>query len=467
MAPNLSELAPDPSPLQPARVLGPIDAGCIVVGAIIGVGIFLNPGQVARLTGSGGLALTAWAIAGGIALCGALTFAALGRRYHANGAQYEILRDAYGSFPAFIFVFCNATAIQAGAAAVIAIICVEYLFVAAGAGEATKLGVSVAGAGLILGLIGANAVGVRWGSQIQNLTVYCKLLTLLLVTALALTMSPDSVEATSSAAPVGGRTLSPLQAVLAALVPCLFAYGGWQHSLWISGEVRNPTRNLPRAIVGGVILVVAVYLLANWSYLRLLGIERVAASRALAADAVGVVWPEIGRRLVAAAVAVSAFGVLNAQLLSGPRLVYGMARDGRFFEVFAVLSPRFGTPFAAIALIGGMALVLLFAAGKGGADLLTVGTVFVDSVFFVLTGAAVFVLRRSRATSSTTMTSAGEEAGTLRTLGHPVVPALFVIGEVGLLVGAYMDPGRRAAAYLGAAWIAAAAILYLVAFRKK
>lgn len=456
---------PAPTPGQPARVLGGFDATCIVVGAIIGVGIFLNPGQVARLTGDGTLALTAWAAAGGIALCGALTFASLGSRYNRNGAQYEVLRDSYGPMPAFLFVFCNATAIQAGAVAVIAILCVQNLAVAAGAAAPQGYRLVASGALVILGLIGANILGVRWGSWIQNLTVLLKVLTLLVVTVLAVTSAPAPAGAPDPAA-ANTAGLGPFAAVLAALVPCLFAYGGWQHSLWISGEVKNPERNLPRAIVGGVVLVVIVYLLANWAYLNLLGLERVASSQAIAADAVGVVWADVGRRIIAAAVAVSAFGVLNAQLLSGPRLVYGMARDGRFFSVFGRLS-RFGTPTAAIALIGGMALLLLATVGKDGADFLTIGAVFVDGIFFVLTGVAVFVLKRNPGSPRAESPAESDGRSALRTIGYPLVPALFVVGELGVVIGAYLDPTVRAAAYLGVAWIIAAAVLYLVCFRRR
>ena len=434
----------------PARVLGPIDFTCIVVGAIIGVGIFFNPSGVARLTQSGSLALLAWAIAGGIALCGALTFAALGSRYHANGAHYEVLRDAFGPFPAFLFVFCNATAIQASAAGVIALICADNLAAAAGKPPLdtwTRLGVAAV---LIVGLMGANIAGVRWGSFVQNLTVYLKVATLVVVTVLAAASAPAE-------APVrpeqSGEGLHPAAAVLAALVPCLFAYGGWQHSLWISGEVRDPERNLPRAIIGGVALVVVVYLAANWAYLRLLGVERVAASQALAADAVAVVWPGTGARLIGAAVGVSAFGVLNAQLLSGPRLVYGMARDGRFFGIFGRLSPGMGTPVAAIALIGGMALVLLAVSGQKAVALLTTAAVYIDAVFFAFTGVALFILR-SRAGAK------------LPAIGFPVVPALFVLGELGIIVGSFLDKDVSQAAIAGTVWIAAAALVYAVWFRR-
>lgn len=447
-----------PAP-QPARVLGPIDATSVVIGAIIGVGIFFTPSRVVDLTGSGTLALVAWGVAGAIALCGALTFAELGRRYHASGAQYEILRDSYGPLPAFLFVFCNATAIQAGVIGIIALVCVKNLAPALGRDPPTDWPLIGIAAVLIMALIAANIVGVRWGARIQNFTVFAKVLTLLTVTGLAVFAAPEAAPGANAAA--GGVGLSPVAGILAALVPALFSYGGWQHALWISGEVREPAKTLPRAIVGGVLLVVAVYMLANWAYLRLLGADAVAQSEALAADAVGVVWPEVGRRVVAGAVALSAFGVLNAQLLSGPRLVYGMARDGRFFRVFGALSPRFGTPVAAIVLIGGMGIALLAAAGPKGVDKLLTGAVFIDGVFFALTGAALFVLRRKREDSD------GAMGRGFRVPGYPIVPAIFVVGELGVVVGAYLDKEVRQAALIGAAWIAAGFVLYLVKFRRR
>jgi APA family basic amino acid/polyamine antiporter len=444
-----------------ARTLGPIDATCVVVGAIIGVGIFFTPSQTAALTRDGGLMLLAWGIAGAIALCGALTFAELGGMYHASGAQYGILRDAYGPLPAFLFVFCNATAVQAGAIGIIAVVCARNLIVAgAGAGPngSTSAAAVLALATLLVVLIaGANIIGVRWGSRIQNLTVYAKVLVLLAVTGLAAALGrSDVLGAAGTAVPIGTRgSLGHVSAVLAALVPAFFSFGGWQHALWISGKVREPGRNLPRAIVGGVVLVIAVYMLANWSYLKLLGVGRVAASEALAADAVGSVFPMLGGRVIAAAVAVSAFGVLNAQLLSGPWLVFSMARDGRFFKVFGGLSGRFGTPVWSILLLAGIALTMLLAVGADGVNTLLNGVVFVDSAFFVLTGAALIVLRRKRPSADRPM----------RVPAYPVVPLLFVIGEIGVLIGAYLDPSVAKAAVVGAAWIAAAAVLFLVRFR--
>lgn len=442
---------------HPVRVLGGIDSACIVIGAIIGVGIFFTPSKIAALTDGPDAAMLAWAIGGAIALCGALSFAELGGMYHSSGAQYEILRDAYGPMPAFLFVFCNATAVQPGAIGIIAVICAENLAVAAGLKlESGGLVLTVA-TSLVFLVTLANIVGVKWGSRIQNFTVYAKVLTLLAVTGIAVFAGShagaDAVEVSKPATSRGWI------GVMSALTPALFAYGGWQHALWISGEVKNARKTLPRAIVGGVLLVVLVYLLANWAYLHLLGHAGVATSKTLAADAVAVVFPEWGRRAIAAAVALSSFGVLNAQLLSGPRLIYGMATDGRFFKVFGRLSTKFATPVPAILLLTLAALLLLFAAGgKDAVDRLISGVVFVDTVFFALTGLALLVFRRRQ-------TQAQRAELRFRVPGYPIVPLLFVLAELGVLVGAAADPGARVSILIAGGWIVVAAALYVVVFR--
>ncbi len=436
------------------RVLGPVDATCIVVGAIIGVGIFFTPSRVASLAGSGELAMAAWAAGGVIALLGALTFAELGGLYPRSGGQYEILRDAYGTLPAFLFVFCNATAIQAGATAIIAIVCAQNLGIAVG-GEPQGFALVLLAALLIVGLVAANAAGVRWGAGIQNLTVFAKIATLLAVTAIAVAFGGAGLGGEPAADAGRLVRLGVFGAIFAALVPTLFSFGGWQHALWIAGEVQRPHRNVPLSIVAGVAIVVTVYMLVNWAYFGLLGFGGVASSQAIAADAVSAVWPGTGARLVAAAVAVSAFGVLNAQLLSGPRLLYGMARDGRFFRVFAETHARFRTPVPAIALIGGLALVLLVVAGQSAIDRLLTGVVFIDGVFFALTGTALLVLRRKRP----------EARRHVRVPLYPVVPLLFVIGEVAVVTGAVVVSDVRWAPIIGVAWIVAATVCYFVFFR--
>ncbi|MEK6644258.1 MAG: amino acid permease [Planctomycetota bacterium] len=434
------------------RVLSPLDATCIVIGSVIGVGIFFTPARVAAVAGSANLALFAWGIGAVIAMLGALCFAELGGLYTGSGGQYNILRDAYGPLPAFLFVFCNATAIQTGATAIISVVCMNNLGVLfTGSAPGTRV-LPIGASLLIIGLIAANILGVRFGARIQIVTVFAKVATLIVVSLLAVwhgtaaTRHP-AVESTSS--------LGIVAALAAAVVPVCFSYGGWQHVLWIAGEVRDPQRNVPRAIIGGMIVVAIVYLSANWAYLALLGHAAVASSKALAADAVSVAWVGGGRRVLAGAVAMSAFGVLNAQLLSGPRLVYGMAVDGRFFKPFARVHPRYGTPHASIGLIGGIALVLLWVAGSEAVDRLTTGVVAIDGVFFALTGLAVIVLRRR-------MRNAHRP---VRTPGYPMVPILFALFEIAVVCGAFLDPNVRQSAVIAIIWIVAAAVMYAVCFR--
>lgn len=412
-----------------------------------------------------------------------MVFAELGAMYTASGAQYQVLRDAYGPFPAFLFVFCNATAIQAGSIGVIAVICADNLAVAAGRSLEPAARFAVAAA-LVGALTAANIAGVRWGARIQNATVFAKVLTLLAVAALAAALGRHGVLESIPPAPAGAADaparLDPLAALLASLPPVLFALGGWQQILWAGGEVRDPRRTIPRAVVGGVVLVVIVYMLANWSYLRLLGIDAMASSRTLAADAVAAAFGAAGGdggseparaallapRLVAGAVALSAFGVLNAQFLTGPRLIYGMAADGRFFRPCARIHPRTGTPVAAILVLPAIALVMLALAGRDGPGWLVNWSVALDAVFFVMTGLALIVLRRKNARARPPGSPPGERAHLVRAPFYPLVPLVFALGELATVVGAALDPEVQSAALVGLAWIAGAAVLYAVRFRR-
>ena len=431
------------------RELGLFDAVCVVVGAIIGVGIFFTPSKVAALAGSQGAALLTWAAGGGIALLGALTFAELGSLCERSGGQYEILRDAYGPLPAFLYVFCNATAIQAGSAAVIALVTAQYLGKAVTGAVPGEEVLTLLSLMLILGLVLANTAGVRWGARVQNFTVLAKTATLGLLVLAALLFGGGPHREAGPGAGISPPA-SLLGGLFAGLVPAFFSYGGWQHALWIGGEIRDPRKNVPRAILLGVLLVVLVYLSAGWAYFHLLGFQGTAQSASLASDAVGVLWPGAGERVTAAAVALSAFGVLNAQFLSGPRLLFGMARDGRFFGFFGKVSPRFRTPWAAIWLIGASAAVLLVAAGENRVYRILTGVVFIDGCFFVLTGLALPVLRRKRPSAPRSF----------RVPLYPAVPLLFAAGETCVLVGAYLDSSTRRAAVIGAAWIGAALLAW-------
>ena len=441
-------------PTELKRVLGLWDAVCVVVGAIIGVGIFFNPRDVAHVTGSAGGAMAAWSVGGLVALLGALTFAELGRLRPRAGSQYHILRDTYGRAPAFLFVFCNLTAVQAGGVAIIAIVCAQNLGVALHGGDVSAAWVVAVATAMTWALVIINVIGVRAGAGLQNATVIAKLVTLTALVVLAAAIEPGRglpANGGPAAAPAAPLTFSML---FAGVTLTLFAYGGWQQGLWMAGEIVDARRVLPRAILIGVAIVVAAYLSANWAYLDLLGFAGVAHARALAAEAFSVGSPGFGRRVAAAAVAVSALGVLNAQFLTGPRLTWAMASDGQFFARFAQLDRRFATPAPAIVLLGLLATGLLVGLGLDRTDLLTTGVVVVDAAFFALTGLAVPLLRRR----------AGESP---RGPGWiAAVAVVFALLELLAIVGSVLQKDMRLVAFTGIAWIGAAALTWLLLFRK-
>jgi len=429
--------------------LGLRDATSVVIGAIIGVGIFFSPRDVARLTGGADAALLAWAIGGVIALLGAFTFAELGRLQPRSGGQYHVLRDAYGRAPAFLFVFCNLTAVQAGAVAIIAIICAQNLGVALLGHDPSGAWVTAVALMLLWALTGLNVLGVRPGAHVQTGTVVLKLVTLAALVALA-AMIP-------SAGPAPAQPLSAqasFGSLFAGVTITLFAYGGWQQVLWMADEVAEPGRIVPRAIVLGVIVVIAAYLAANWAFLDLLGFAGTREAKSLVGDAFAVAWHGAGGRIAAAAVFVSAFGVLNAQFLTGPRLTWAMARDGQFFAPFARLDARFLTPAPAILLLAGIATALLLGLGLDRTDLLTTGVVVIDATFFALTGLALPLLRRRAQVAE-------------RGPGWVAWAALaFAALELLAIAGSVMAKDVRLVALTGLAWIGVAGLTWLLFFRR-
>jgi APA family basic amino acid/polyamine antiporter len=437
------------------RVLGPWDATCIVVGAIIGVGIFFVPRDVAGITGSAHGALLAWGLGGVVAMLGALTFAELGRLRPVSGGQYHLLRDAYGRAPAFLFVFCNLTAVQGGAVGIIAIVCAQNLGVALHGNDQPGAWVLPIAVLLIWTLAGVNVIGARTGARVQDATVTVKLLVFAALVAVALVVHPGTLADRAAGHDRSLPTHLQFRSLFAAVALTLFAYGGWQQALWMAGEMVDAPRTVSRAILMGVGIVLLAYLSANWAYLRLLGIDGVREARTLAADAFSVVSPALGRRLAAGAVALSSFGVLNAQLLAGPRLTWAMARDGQFFAPFARLDSRLGTPIAAILLLAAFSTVLTVGLGLERTDALTAGVVVVDATFFALTGLALPVLRH--------------RAG-LHARGPGWVDGVaiaFAALELLAIAGSLLQHNVRAVAWSGIGWIAAAAITWALFFRRR
>ncbi len=417
---SVNTIPPVPTPGSYARRIGLFSGTMMVVGGIIGSGIFLNPALVAERVRTAELTLLVWVIGGAIALLGALVFAELGARRPVAGGGYVYLRDAYGKLPAFLYAWTLLLVIATGAIAAVAVTFAGYTATLIGYGPAARLPLAV---GAILTLSAVNYVGVRPGAITQNIFTVLKLTALAVLIGAGWAFIPGPPD-TATLPPLAEKQL--LVAVGAALVPVLFAFGGWQQTNFVAEELIEAERNLPRALVAGVIIVVVVYLLANVAYVRTLGVSGLAQSSAPAADAVSAVLGSRGRSIIAAGIAVSTFGFLNLVILVSPRVYQAMARDGLFFPRLAGLHPRYRTPSAAIVFQAVWAIVLT-TTGRYG-DLLDY-VVFGDWIFFAAVASTVFVFRARERT--------GRESSSLRFRmpGFPILPLAFILAAMYVVLG--------------------------------
>jgi basic amino acid/polyamine antiporter, APA family len=421
-----------------ARRLGLFSGTMAVIGGIIGGGIFRTPAVVAERVGSPGLILAAWIAGGAVALIGAFCFGELGQRSPRAGGGYVYLREAWGPFPAFLYGWALLLVIASGAIAAVAVTFADYSVALTGQSRRLTLPLAI---GAIFLLSAINYLGVRPGALVQNLFTILKLLALaaLVVTGLAAGLPSNSAGPAGHPAAFG-----------AALVPILFTYGGWQQTNFIAEEMVAPERDLPRALVLGVAVVVTVYLLANLAYLRVLGPAGLAASTAPAADLMRAVLGPAGATLLAAGIAASTFGFLNLVILVTPRVFQAMAADGLFLPRLARLHPVHRTPAGAIVLQAVWASVLALSGSFGQ---LVDYVAFADWIFFGLTVAGLFVYRsRERRAGS------APAAGAFRVPGYPWTPALFVAASV-LVVASSVAANPRNAA-IGALLLALGAPVY-------
>ena len=411
----------DGSPETYLPRLGLFSGTMMVVGGIIGSGIFLNPAIVAQRVGTLTWTLAVWVLGGVVALIGAMVFAELGARRPVAGGGYVYLRECFGRLPAFLYGWTLLLVIATGAIAAVAVTFAGY--------SATLLGLEPKAAvplalGAILILSAINYVGVKPGAITQNIFTLLKLGALGLLIIVGLAGNP--MPAAGPAPPAGDLPL----ALAAALVPVLFAFGGWQQTNFIAEELRDPRRNLPRALLAGVSLVVAVYLLANLTYVKTLGVSGLAQSSAPAADVMGAILGDTGRTFIAAGIAVSTLGFLNLVILVTPRVYRAMAQDGLFFSGLARLHPRYRTPAGAIVLQGGWAILLTLTGGYG--ELLDY-VVFGDWIFFGATAATLFLYRSRERHQS--------ETGQLRFRmpGYPITPLIFICAAAYVVLGSVLS----------------------------
>jgi len=430
------------------RALSLFDATMVVVGGIIGSGIFMLPSLVAQRLPSSALVLAAWVAGGAIALAGAFAFAELATLFPKAGGQYVYLREAYHPLVAFLFGWASLLMIQGGGLGAVAITFSQYTLRLLG----RDFSASAAAAIAIAVVAAVNVVGVKPGSRLLNVLVILKLAALAALIGGGLLLRPAAVPPT--APPVPAAPFS-LLAFGAALVPILFAYGGWQSVNLLAEETAEPRRTLPRALMIGTGIVVAVYLLANVVYLSVLTREGLAATATPAGDAVSRIFGPGADRLISAAIAVSAFGFLDLTLLAQTRIYYAMGADRVFFPALGRLHPRFHTPALAIGIQAAWGIVLVLTGTYGE---LVDSVVFGDWIFFGLTVAAVFRFRRR-------LPLERREAGAFRMPGHPLLPALFVAAALLVVASAIRSNPARSA--VGAALLASGIPVYLFYDRRR
>jgi APA family basic amino acid/polyamine antiporter len=419
-----------------ARQLGMFGTTMAVMGGIIGAGIFINPYLVAQRVHTPALILGAWIVGGLIALAGGFIYAELAARLPVVGGQYAYLRNALHPAVAFIYGWVLLLVIQTGGMAAVAVTFARYFL------ELTRWQVndSVIAAAALAMLTAINCFGVRAGSRVQSV------MTLTAITAIG---ALEAVSFWRGAAPqISWRPLldQPVSVNLAiafgsAMTPVLFAYGGWQTSSFLGGEVRDARRTLPRGLILGVLGVIAVYVSVNFVYLRALGPASLAATTTPASSVMRILLGPRGAQFIAAGIAFSAFGFLAQSMLTAPRVYFAMSNDGIFFRSVAWVHPRTHVPVVAIALQGAWAIVIAL---TGTYAQVVNYVVAMDCLFFGLTAACLFVMRRR-------VQAQGTDAIDYRVPGHPWTTLLFIAAEWIVVVSTFARDPKRSFIGLGIA----------------
>ena len=410
------------------RRLGLWSAVAVLVGSTIGGGIFRTPAIIAQRVPAPLPMFGVWTLGGLLALCGALTYAELAALYPRSGGVYVYVREGFGRLPAFLFGWTELLLIRASALGAIATPFAEYFLRSLGFDPTRPPydgAVHWVAALAIVVTATLNFIGVRWSALLLNLTTAGKYGALALLVLLAFAVGRgDFAHFTAPPGPVAGGLFG------LALVSVMWAYDGWGDLSFVGGEVKNPERNLPRALMLGTSAVVAIYLLVNAAYLYLLPIGQMAHSPLVAADAAQIILGRLGVGLVAVVVMVATFSTLLGSMLTAPRIFFAMADDGLFFKDVARVHPRFQTPWVAIVLTAVLGIVYVaFRTFQQLADQFVVA-IF---PFYALAAAAVFTLRRRR--------PPGVLPRPVRVVGYPVVPALFIVGTLYMLGNAlWQDP---------------------------
>jgi basic amino acid/polyamine antiporter, APA family len=393
------------------RALGPFDATMVVIGGIIGSGIFISPYIVAQRLDTPLLVLVAWVVGGVIALAGAFAYAELGALFPKAGGQYVYLRDGLHPLAGFLYGWALLFVIESGAVAAVAITFATYALRLVGGPDAARVPVAIA-ALVIVSTV--NYVGVKPGSRVLNVFVILKVAALAILIGGGL-FAVSHANWWHDSRPAMPDSPSTVVAFGAALVPVLFAYGGWQNANYVGEEIENPKRNLPLSLIAGTLTVVIVYVTANVVYLRSLGLIGLAETTTPAANVARHVFGTAGDTFVSGAIAISTFGFLNLCVLAPTRVYYAMAADRVFIPALARLHPRFQTPSLAIVAQSTWSCVLAL---TGTYDRLLNYVVFADWIFFGLTVVTLLTFRRRLPLDK-------RSPDAFRAPGYPVVQVLF------------------------------------------
>jgi len=425
----------------PRRPLGLFDATMIVMGGIVGSGIFRNPSVVAHSVHTPFLILGVWILGGALAMAGAFIWAELATRLPGAGGQYVYLREAYHPAVAFLYGWVLLLVTQTAGMAAVAITFAGYFREISGLRGSDSLLAAIA----LLALTAINCFGAKAGSNVQSALMLMKTAAIaaLVVAGLAL----------------GGGALHPLplldrpvsfglaRAVGAAMIPVAFAYGGWQTASFVAGEMRDPRRDLSRGLLLGVAAVVALYLAVNVACLKALGPAGLDRTATPASDVMRAALGDRGALFIAVGIAVSTLGFLSQGMLTAPRVYNAMARDGLFFERVGRLSPRTGAPVVAIVLQGVLATAIAF---SGRYEQILNYEVSVDFLAFTLAALALYRLRREHRGEEIRREQRGKNTGALYlTPGYPYTPALFALVCLAVVASTILaDPANSGMAIL-------------------
>ncbi len=446
MNPAKANLQP-PSSTGPElpRVLGLLSIIGIVVGTMIGSGIFINPAKVAKDVGTPELMLAVWVAAGILSFFGALAISELAASYAQAGGIYVYLREAYGSLVAFLFGWALFLVIESGTVATLAVgFSSKYLpyFV-----NLSGLQTKVVAVGLIAILAFVNILGVKKGALLMNFLTGIKFIGLIGVCAVVFMFAKGSTGnflSSGPAAPPAGGILSSFGV---AMVAALWAYKGWETSTYSAGEIKNPKKNLPLGLFIGSLSVVFLYILANLAYLYVFPAARMAESGRIAADVMEEALGPVGASVVALIILMSMTGTANGHILTTPRVFYAMAKDGLFFRSVAKVHPRYLTPYISIMMLASWAALLSL---SGSFEQLYSYVIFGFWIFMGLTVAGVIILRKKRP----------DLPRPYKTWGYPATAILFILSSVFLTVNSLIRTFWNS--FAGLALIAIGVPVYLI-----